>query len=209
MERAQALTLLKRRKRRLKKFGVRSISLFGSVARNQARKRSDVDLLVEFERPIGLFEFARLQLYLEELFGQRVDLVTPEALRKELREGILREAIRAPRNWKMRVGDILECVAKIQRHTHGYGYDDFAGDDKTVDSVLRNLEIIGEATRHIPSDIKKRYNKLPWQEMQTMRNIVIHEYHGVNLKIIWQTVTEDLPPIIPQLNKILKEAEEK
>ncbi len=95
MEREKTLTLLKRHKRRLKKFGVRSISLFGSVARNRARKRSDVDLLVEFERPIGLFEFVRLKLYLEELLGRKVDLVTPEALRKELREGILREAIRA------------------------------------------------------------------------------------------------------------------
>jgi predicted nucleotidyltransferase len=95
MEREKVLLLLKRRKRRLNKFGVRSISLFGSIARNRARKHSDVDLLVEFERPVGLFEFARLKLYLEELLDRQVDLVTPEALRKELREGILREAIRA------------------------------------------------------------------------------------------------------------------
>jgi predicted nucleotidyltransferase len=95
MERDQILALLKRRKRRLKKFGVHSLSIFGSVARDQARKNSDVDILVDFERPIGLFEFARLQIYLEETLGRKVDLVTPEALRKELREDILREAIRA------------------------------------------------------------------------------------------------------------------
>jgi len=95
MERDKILTLLKNRKRQLKKFGVRSVSIFGSVARNQARKNSDVDILVDFERPIGLFEFARLKLYLEEALGRKVDLVTPEALRKELRENILREAIRA------------------------------------------------------------------------------------------------------------------
>ncbi len=95
MERDKILTLLKSHKRQLKKFGVHSISLFGSVARNQARKYSDIDLLVDFERPIGLFEFARLKMYLEELLGRKVDLVTPEALRKELRENILQEAIRA------------------------------------------------------------------------------------------------------------------
>jgi predicted nucleotidyltransferase len=95
MEREKTIALLKLRKRQLKKFGVRSISLFGSVARNQARKRSDVDLLVEFERTVGLFEFVRLKLYLEELLGRKVDLVTPDALRKELRERILQEAIRA------------------------------------------------------------------------------------------------------------------
>jgi hypothetical protein len=86
---------LKTHKRQLKKFGVRYVSLFGSIARNQARKRSDIDLLVDFERPIGLFEFARLKLYLEELLSRKVDLVTPEALRKELRENIMKEAIRA------------------------------------------------------------------------------------------------------------------
>jgi predicted nucleotidyltransferase len=95
MERKKILALLKSHKRQLKKFGVRSISMFGSMARNEARKRSDVDLLVEFERSIGLFEFARLKQYLEELIGRRVDLVTPEALRRELRESILREAIHA------------------------------------------------------------------------------------------------------------------
>ena len=95
MERKKILALLKSHKRQLKKFGVRSVFMFGSMARNEARKRSDVDLLVEFERPIGLFEFARLKQDLEELLGRKVDLVTPEALRKELRENILREAIHA------------------------------------------------------------------------------------------------------------------
>ena len=83
-------------------------------------------------------------------------------------------------------------------------FDQFEEDDKTIDSVLRNLEIIGEASRHVPREIKKRYSELPWMEMYTMRNIVVHEYHGVNLKIIWQTITEDLPPLISQLEEILK-----
>jgi uncharacterized protein with HEPN domain len=84
-------------------------------------------------------------------------------------------------------------------------FGEFEEDDKTIDSVLRNLEIIGEASRHIPRAIKEKYTDLPWMEMYTMRNIVIHEYHGVNLKIIWQTVTEDLPPLIPRLKEILEE----
>jgi uncharacterized protein len=95
MDRAEILTLLKRQKRTLKKFGVASLSVFGSAARNRIRKNSDVDLLVEFDQPVGLFEFARLKLHLEKVLGRRVDLVTPEALRKELREQILREAIHA------------------------------------------------------------------------------------------------------------------
>lgn len=95
MERDQILALLKSRRRQLKKYGIHSLSVFGSVARGQARKNSDVDILVDFEKPVGLFEYARLKMYLEGVLGREVDLVTPEALRKELREDILREAIRA------------------------------------------------------------------------------------------------------------------
>ena len=110
-----------------------------------------------------------------------------------------------PRNWKMRIGDILECIHRIQRHTRDLGFKEFEDDEKTIDSVLRNLEIIGEASRHVPREIQKRYSDLPWMEMYTMRNIVIHEYHGVNLSIIWHTVTEDLPALIPRLKEILEE----
>jgi predicted nucleotidyltransferase len=95
MERDRILALLKSRRRQLKKYGIHSLSVFGSVARGQARKNSDVDILVDFEKPVGLFEYARLKMYLEGVLGREVDLVTPEALRKELREDILREAIRA------------------------------------------------------------------------------------------------------------------
>jgi uncharacterized protein with HEPN domain len=108
------------------------------------------------------------------------------------------------RNWKIRIADILESVHRIQRYTKGMTYDQFEDDEKTVDSVLRNLEIIGEASRHVPREIKDRHKDLPWVEMNTMRNIVVHEYHGVNLKIIWQTINEDLPPLLPQLDKLLK-----
>jgi uncharacterized protein with HEPN domain len=109
-----------------------------------------------------------------------------------------------PRNWKLRISDILQCLAKIRRFTKGYTFDDFQNDEKTIDSVLRNLEIIGEAARHVPSDVKSQYPEIPWAEMLTMRNIVSHEYHGVNLEIIWQTVKEDLPPLVSPLKRILQ-----
>jgi len=110
-----------------------------------------------------------------------------------------------PRKWTIRVTDILTCIAKIRRYTKGYTFDDFQGDEKTIDSVLRNLEIIGEAARQIPPDVRAAYPELPWAEMFTMRNIVIHEYHGVNLSIIWHTIKEDLPPLVSPLKRILEE----
>jgi len=92
MDQKDILAILKKQRNALDEFGVRSIALFGSYARGEARRDSDIDVLVEFNRPVGLFEFARLKLYLEKLFGREVDLVTPEALRKEMRDDILREA---------------------------------------------------------------------------------------------------------------------
>ena len=75
---------------------VKSLAIFGSVARGDETENSDIDVLVEFAQPIGLFEFIRLKYYLEELTGHRVDLVTPDALRPELRKSILSEAIYVP-----------------------------------------------------------------------------------------------------------------
>ncbi len=96
MTRQEILDKLEANRAELRRMGVRSLSLFGSLARDEATDRSDVDFLVEFDRPIGLFHFIRVQQYLQEILGvPRVDLVMPEALHEELRDDILRDAIRA------------------------------------------------------------------------------------------------------------------
>jgi uncharacterized protein len=85
--------LLKRHRADLHQRGVKSLAVFGSLARGQATPASDIDMLVEFDRPVGLFEFIRLKLYLEELTGRQVDLVTPDALRPAMRAEIIGEAV--------------------------------------------------------------------------------------------------------------------
>jgi hypothetical protein len=95
MNRAQIIQRLSEHKEELDAFGVRSLSLFGSVVRGEERPGSDIDILVEFERVGGLFEFVRLKNYLEKTLGQSVDLVTPDALKPQLRERILRESVHA------------------------------------------------------------------------------------------------------------------
>jgi predicted nucleotidyltransferase len=95
MRRDEALEILKQRQAEIKAFGVKSLALFGSVARDEANPDSDVDLLVEFSVPVGLFQVVRLKEYLEEALGHSVDLVTPDALREQIRSQVLREAMRA------------------------------------------------------------------------------------------------------------------
>ena len=96
MTRQEVLDKLEANRSQLRHMGVKSLSLFGSLARDEATNRSDVDLLVEFDRPIGLFQFIRVQHYLQKVLGaDRVDLVMLDALHEELRDDILRDAIRA------------------------------------------------------------------------------------------------------------------
>ncbi len=95
MKRDEVLEILSHYRATLKGFGVKSLAIFGSVARNEAGPDSDVDILVEFDQPVGLFELAELKEYLESVLGKRVDLATPGALRPHMREQIMREAVLA------------------------------------------------------------------------------------------------------------------
>lgn len=95
MRRNEALQIIARHEAELRDLGVRTLSIFGSVARDEARSGSDVDVLVEFDRPVGFFHLFDVQERLEEFLGCRVDLVTPGGLRPELKEAILAEAVRA------------------------------------------------------------------------------------------------------------------
>ncbi|MFM7351770.1 MAG: nucleotidyltransferase family protein [Microcystis aeruginosa] len=95
MKRDEVLTIIAANKEQLQGLGVKSLTLFGSVARDQARPDSDVDLLVEFNRDVGLFEFIELRLYLEDILGCSVDLGTQDALREHLREPVLKDVIYA------------------------------------------------------------------------------------------------------------------
>jgi uncharacterized protein len=93
MKLIHALKILKKNSPELERLGVKSLALFGSTARNEATSTSDVDILVEFNRSVGLFEFVRLKILLEEMLNRKVDLVTQDALHPALRERILNEAI--------------------------------------------------------------------------------------------------------------------
>lgn len=95
MKRAQVLEIIAKHREELKQLGVKSLFLFGSVARDEANMNSDVDLLVEFNRTVGLFEFIEVKIYLEDILGCSVDLGTEKALKEHLREPVLKDMINA------------------------------------------------------------------------------------------------------------------
>ena len=100
--------------------------------------------------------------------------------------------------------DMLENAEKALSFVSGTDYDGFYRDDKAVYAVIRALEIIGEAARQIPENLRQSNPEIPWREIAAMRNKLTHEYFGVNTKVIWRTVHEDLPLIISILKKMLK-----
>ena len=101
--------------------------------------------------------------------------------------------------------DIIDAVEKIEKFTEGMDSEGFYADDKTAYAVIRALEIIGEATKKVPQNIKESYPQVPWREMAGIRDKLIHDYFGVNLEVIWKTVQEDLPTLKPRILQILQE----
>jgi uncharacterized protein with HEPN domain len=111
----------------------------------------------------------------------------------------------SPRDWKFRLEDICDALERIEEYVQGYNHGTWKTDRKTFDAVLRNLEIIGEAASHIPDDIQDLNQQIPWYKMKALRNILIHEYFGVDEEIIWKTVQEDLPELKKKMEKIISD----
>jgi hypothetical protein len=105
------------------------------------------------------------------------------------------------RDINLYIEDIKDSIAKIEKYTNGLTADEFAADQKTIDAVVRNLSIIGEAVNNIPKDIKEQYAEMPWGAVIGMRNKIIHEYFGVDEDILWKTIKEDLPAFRGQIKK--------
>ena len=103
--------------------------------------------------------------------------------------------------------DILDGVEKIKRYTREMTYEEFVEDPKTVDAVLRNFEVIGEAAKNVPDDIRQEYDDVPWSEMAAMRDKLIHGYATVELQIIWTTIQEEVPALGAQITSVRDELE--
>ena len=109
------------------------------------------------------------------------------------------------RNCQMYFDDILTSIERIFEYTQGLDFAGFKRDYKTVDAVIRNFEILGEAAKNIPDSIKERYPDVPWDEMYYLRNRISHAYFGIDYEIIWDIITNYLFENKIQIEKISKE----
>ena len=106
------------------------------------------------------------------------------------------------------IQDILNSIEEIEEFTKGLTYDEFAEDRKTINAVVRSLEIIGEATKNTPDSIREKYSEIPWKSMAGMRDKLIHEYSGVDLAIVWKTIQNNIAEVKPLIKEIKQDLQE-
>jgi uncharacterized protein with HEPN domain len=99
---------------------------------------------------------------------------------------------------------ILLSITKIKEYSKDLSKTDFDSNELVQDAIIRNIEIIGEATKKISKELKSKYKEIPWREMSGMRDKLIHDYMGIDVDVVWKTLTDDIPLIENLINKIYK-----
>ncbi|MBF0520584.1 MAG: DUF86 domain-containing protein [Nitrospirae bacterium] len=107
------------------------------------------------------------------------------------------------RDYRMFLQDIFDSAAKIEQYTYTMDFDSFQHNQMAADAVIRNFEIIGEASTHIPDAIKLKYPSIPWNKMKAIRNIVIHAYFGIDYETLWETIKTSLPLLKEEIANII------
>jgi uncharacterized protein with HEPN domain len=111
------------------------------------------------------------------------------------------------RTYRMFLEDMLIAMNRVTEYISGLTFTEFKQDYKTVDAVIRNFEVIGEASKNIPKEVKLRYPIVPWDEMYLMRNKISHEYFGIDYEILWDIASNNLPENKLQIEHILEKEE--
>lgn len=109
------------------------------------------------------------------------------------------------RQYDFYLNDILKSMLRIKEYIEGNEFNDFKRNYMVVDAVVRNFEIIGEASKNIPVTIQKKYPEIPWRKMYGLRNLISHEYFGIDYEMLWEIATVSLPQNIKDLQRIIDE----
>ncbi|ULH16786.1 DUF86 domain-containing protein [Deinococcus sp. KNUC1210] len=189
-------------------LGVTRVRVFGSVARGEAHQASDIDLLVDLAPGSDLLTLVRAAWLFERLLGHRTDVVTEAALHPVLRAGVLADAVDIlddtpppaavdlPRKrWRWRAQALLTLLEQARQQLEGLDFAAFQADTARQNSVLLTLLRLGEGTKFVPQSLQDAHPNVPWNELRSVRNLIAHDYFGLDLGLIWQTVNVTLPAL--------------
>jgi uncharacterized protein with HEPN domain len=109
------------------------------------------------------------------------------------------------RDYRLFLEDILECGTRIQSYAANLDFDSFVSNRMAYDAVLRNLEVIGEAAKNVPPEVRARYPQVDWRAMAGLRDVMAHEYYGLENETLWNIVEREVPVLVEQINKILQQ----
>ena len=175
-----------------RQHGAKNVRIFGSFARGTQRKTSDIDLLVEMEEGRTLLDLIALERSLGRRLGRRIDVLTerlsqPSSSRSHpcRNASVMRDGYVYLRHIADALARIDEYVPKERRA--------FVDDTQCQDAVMRNLAVIGEAVKKVPTSIRSQHPEVPWKEIAGMRDVLIHDYVSVDIALVWDTVRRDLP----------------
>ncbi len=103
---------------------------------------------------------------------------------------------------RLLIDDMLDAIGRVEQYTKDFSYETFSSDQKTIDAVVRNLEIIGEAANRLPEEFKEKHSEIEWYKIVGLRHRIVHEYFGIDIQIIWQILKNDLTVLRKDLSMI-------
>jgi len=109
-----------------------------------------------------------------------------------------------PKDFRIYLEDVLECIKNIEDYVKDYSYLEFSKNKMMRDAVIRNLEIIGEAVKNVPVEVRNKFPEIDWKKIAGLRDILIHAYSGINEQILWDIVENKIPTLKKQVKVILK-----
>lgn len=108
------------------------------------------------------------------------------------------------RDYRLFLSDISDSSKKIKEYVGNKSFEEFTSNPMLIDALIRNLEIIGEAVKNIPDSVKAKYNQIDWRKIAGLRDILIHDYFGINFKILWDIVQNKIPDLLVKIDEVIK-----